>query len=203
MLFQRRFQRGIADGLVTKTFRVWSRLQVKVGGRYEVGNAGMLQVDTVEEVSLASVSEADIAAAGFESREKMTAYLRRASRQPFGDDTTVFAVSFHFDGPDDKPRPDTSAPTTAEAVHVSEKLIRMDERSSLGPWTMAVLGIIEQQPGVVSTKLAAQLGREREKFKGDVRKLKKLGLTISLEVGDRLSAKGQAYLASQQESATD
>ena len=42
--------------------------------------------------------------------------------------------------------------------------------------------------------LAAQVGRETGEFKRDVRKLKELGLTISLEVGYRLSPRGQAYL---------
>jgi hypothetical protein len=41
--------------------------------------------------------------------------------------------------------------------------------------------------------LAVELGREREPFKIDVRKLKNLGLTTSLEVGYRLSPRGEAY----------
>lgn len=43
---------------------------------------------------------------------------------------------------------------------------------------------------------AAELGRERLPSKADVRKLKMLGLTESLEIGYRLSARGRAYLAS-------
>jgi hypothetical protein len=43
--------------------------------------------------------------------------------------------------------------------------------------------------------LADVLGRERLDFKTDVRKLKNLGLTISLGVGYRLSPRGAAYLA--------
>ena len=43
--------------------------------------------------------------------------------------------------------------------------------------------------------LADEVGRERLPFKADVRKLKNLGLTISLGVGYRLSPRGEAYLA--------
>ena len=43
--------------------------------------------------------------------------------------------------------------------------------------------------------LAAGFGRETQPFKLDVRKLKNLGLTLSLEVGYRLSPRGEAYLA--------
>ena len=42
--------------------------------------------------------------------------------------------------------------------------------------------------------LAASFGRETQPFKLDVRKLKALGLTLSLEVGYRLSPRGEAYL---------
>jgi hypothetical protein len=42
--------------------------------------------------------------------------------------------------------------------------------------------------------LARDLGRACDDFKRDVRKLKNLGLTISLEIGYRLSPKGEALL---------
>lgn len=42
--------------------------------------------------------------------------------------------------------------------------------------------------------LAAGLGRETPPFKRDVRRLKELGLTRSLEVGYELSPRGRAYL---------
>jgi hypothetical protein len=38
------------------------------------------------------------------------------------------------------------------------------------------------------------VGQERLPFKANVRKLKRLGLTISLETGYRLSPRGEAYL---------
>jgi hypothetical protein len=40
------------------------------------------------------------------------------------------------------------------------------------------------------------MGYDRPAFKLDVRKLKRLGLTESLEVGYRLSPRGRAYLTS-------
>jgi Mn-dependent DtxR family transcriptional regulator len=59
---------------------------------------------------------------------------------------------------------------------------------------MPTLKLIEERPGVVSTELAAALGQERFAFKDSVRKLKALGLTISLDVGYRLTPRGEAYL---------
>jgi hypothetical protein len=43
-------------------------------------------------------------------------------------------------------------------------------------------------------ELATRVGREMLPFKADVRKLKELGLTESLEVGYRLSPRGRAVL---------
>jgi hypothetical protein len=42
--------------------------------------------------------------------------------------------------------------------------------------------------------LAASFGRETQPFKLDVRKLENLGLTLSLDVGYRLSPRGEASL---------
>ena len=42
--------------------------------------------------------------------------------------------------------------------------------------------------------LATSLGRETLPFKRDVRKLKKRGLTISLQVGYAISPRARAYL---------
>ena len=50
-----------------------------------------------------------------------------------------------------------------------------------------MLRLIGDRPGVRAGDLADELGRERLAFKADVRKLKALGLTESLEVGYRLS----------------
>jgi predicted transcriptional regulator len=71
----------------------------------------------------------------------------------------------------------------------------MDRTSRTGPWTRATLEAIEASPGRRAADLAAALGRERDDWKRDVRKLKELGLTSSLEVGYRLSPRGAAYLA--------
>ena len=47
----------------------------------------------------------------------------------------------------------------------------------------------------MSTELAAMMGVDRPRFKQRVRRLKALGLTESLEVGYRLSPRGEAVLA--------
>ena len=58
-----------------------------------------------------------------------------------------------------------------------------------------MLGVIAERPATRAPDLAVELGRETAPFKADVRKLKELGLTESLERGYRLSPRGRAYLA--------
>ena len=70
----------------------------------------------------------------------------------------------------------------------------MDGRARTGPWTRETLTLIRARPGVRAADLAAELGRPRDDFKQGVRRLKRLSLTISLEIGYRLSPLGEAFL---------
>lgn len=81
-----------------------------------------------------------------------------------------------------------------EVAELRKRLDRLDRASASEPWTRATLEIIAARPEVRAGDLAESLGRERAPFKLDVRKLKNLGLTISLTVGDRISPRGRAYL---------
>ena len=87
-----------------------------------------------------------------------------------------------------------AALSVADRAEISARLARLDRASSHGPWTAVTLRAIESAPGTRAADLAAGLGREQLPFKADVRKLKALGLTESLEVGYRLSPRGRAYL---------
>ena len=61
-----------------------------------------------------------------------------------------------------------------------------------GPWTKQILEIIAQNPRTTASKLTPLLDRKSRPFKADVRKLKKLGLTVSYEVGYALTQLGKA-----------
>ena len=58
---------------------------------------------------------------------------------------------------------------------------------------MATLSAIRKRPATLAATLATSLDMERTWFKGNVRKLKALGLTESLDVGYRLSKRGRAF----------
>jgi hypothetical protein len=188
---------GLADGSITVTFRTWKRPLAKVGGRYRVGGM-VLEVDRLEQVVVGTVDDADARRAGEADR---AALIRRLARH-LGDDvsirTKVWRVEFHSSAEAEAATEDLGARaelTEPDVARLIGRLDRMDRSSPHGPWTRATLRLIADRPAVVSTKLAAELGRDRPSFKVDVRKLKALGLTRSLEVGYELSPRGRALLA--------
>ena len=96
-------------------------------------------------------------------------------------------------GPDPRVALRESADLTDDDVAaIDAKLERLDRASSHGPWTMATLDIIRRRPHTRAPDLAAELGRERDPFKIDVRKLKNLGLTRSFDVGYEVSPRGMS-----------
>jgi hypothetical protein len=189
MLFEQRLWAGLAGGTVTVTFRRWKRPRARVGGSHRTP-AGVLAVDAVAEVDPAAITEDDARAAGFGSLAELLRQLDRHGQGP------VYRVDFHHAGAD--PREALRrrhALSSEELAGLRARLDRLDRAARDGPWTQLTLRLIGDRPGVRAADLAAAAGRERLPFKADVRKLKELGLTESLEVGYRLSPRGQALLA--------
>ena len=190
MLFQRRFHERIVGGEIRCTVRIWQRPHVKVGGRYALG-AGALVVDKIYETRLDDITPALARRCGFAS----LADLLKTAKHGAGE--RVFVIDFHYDGKASaRPKPETDVFSAEELAELVQRLEAMDRRSQIGAWTLATLRAIEARPGVLAAKLARSLGRPRDEFKRDVRKLKNLGLTFSLEIGYRLTPKGEALLAS-------
>lgn len=77
---------------------------------------------------------------------------------------------------------------------IGEKLQRLDKASRHGDWTLRFLKLIEAYPMLRAGELAAKAGVEKAWLKGNIRKLKNLGLTLSLESGYELTPRGHAYL---------
>lgn len=180
--------RGVVEGRVTRVYRRWSRARVRAGSTLRTA-AGVVRIEGVEETDPATITDADAAAAGEASTGAVRAGLRGGPADP------VFLVRLAPGGPD--PRAALSADddlSGAEVERITAALARLDRASRHGPWTRTVLQAVAANPGRRAADLAAGLGRDRDPFKLDVRKLKNLGLTNSLEVGYRISPRGAAYL---------
>ena len=186
-----RFHAGLADGSITLAFRRWRKRMASPGGRQRTP-IGELAVDAVDAIEPADVTEADARAAGYLDREDLLAEVDRHGHA----DGTLYRIALHLAGPD--PRValrERSEVTDDEWAQLVARLERLDRASRHGPWTATVLRLVAERPGVRAPDLAASLGRDTRPFKTDVRKLKELGLTESLEVGYRLSPRGRTVLA--------
>jgi hypothetical protein len=190
LLFKKPFHEGLVRGTVTLTFRRWEKPHVKAGGRYRCHPIGVLAVDSIDVVKVGSITAADARSAGFEGRDALVAYL--AELGPVDDGTAVYRVALHHGGDGDRVDIALEDDLGADDVAtIRTKLARMDASE---PWTKKTLAIIAKHPRVAASKLAAKLGRETLPFKVDVRKLKKLGLTQSFEIGYEISPRGRKYL---------
>ncbi|MHA6618674.1 ASCH domain-containing protein [Pseudonocardia sp. DLS-67] len=185
MLIRRPVLDAIAAGTVTQLFRRWDRPRVRVGGAQRTA-VGVLEFTSVEPVAETALTPEDARAAGFTDLIALQGAQRGEGQ--------LYRVGVRLAGPD--PRVALRARrrlSRTDRAEIDTRLARMDRTSPHGPWTAAVLELIAENPGVRAPDLALRMGRETLPFKRDVRKLKELGLTESLEVGYRLSPRGRAY----------
>ena len=184
---------GIQDGSVSLAFRRWKRSQVVAGHRYRMGaGAGLALVTAVDIIEPLAISDTDALAAGFSSAAEVLDDLAGSS------DTAIYRIAFRAvqeaDPRDVLGRKDALGPE--DLAELNRRLDRLDRSSTHGAWTRDSLLAIAQSPGVRAVDLAPRLGwTELQQFKLHVRKLKALGLTLSLPVGYELSPRGAAYVS--------
>jgi len=191
---------GIRDGSVSVAFRRWDAPRVKVGST-QLTSAGVVEFLTVDEVpDPAALTDADAHAAGLTDAAALQRRLapgatRGGPRGSKGGDR-VYRVGLRWVGEDPRLALRSAVPSDADLDELTAAVARLDASRRSGPWTRQILEWIRDHPAVVSTELAALLGREVAPMKADIRRLKALGLTISLPVGYQLSPRGEAYLRS-------
>ena len=188
MLFKQPILDGIAAGRVTLAFRRWKRPTVRAGGTL-MTSVGVLAIDRVDRIDESDITSADGRRAGYGTREELLDDLN-VRREGL-----LYRIDFRRAGAD--PRVtlrNQDALTADDRAVVRARLQRLDAASRRGPWTAAVLHAIAKHPGRRAAELAAAMQQQTDVFKANVRKLKNLGLTESLEVGYRLSPRGRAFI---------
>ena len=183
MQFTARNSTQIRAGEVTVSFRNWRRPHAKAGGIYRLRPGGAVRVTDVRAVCLGEVEEADAVRAGFESVAALAAFLKLPLN------ATVTRVEFAL--------ADDALLAKPPTLSIEQALARLaaTDRRSVAPWTASVLLLIRANPATRAGDLAPALGWETPQFKANVRKLKALGLTRSLETGYRLTALGERVAA--------
>ena len=175
----------IKTGEITTLFRRWSRPGAKAGGS-QMTQGGVIGIDTVDVVAESDITDLDARAAGYASVEDLLEHLNYR-------EDPIYKIRVHFKGKD--PRIELRENLDdSELADVIEKLRKLDKNSKRGEWTQEYLQLIQDMPATYSGLLADTLGLSMAEFKPWVRKLKALGLTESLDVGYRLSPRGEKVL---------
>lgn len=187
MLLNRATAEGIADGSITLVLRRWDVPRAKPGGTQRTP-VGTVRIDAVtEHPGGYRVTAGQAAAAGFSSAKAAQTELDRRPAKH----TYLIAVSYL--AADE--RPGLAADdvlTDADVAAITARLDRWDAVAT--PWTREYLRMIGVNEAVRAPDLAARVGLDVPRFKRKVRQLKGIGLTISLDVGYRLSPRGRAFL---------
>lgn len=188
MLLEQSFLDALVAGRVDLTFRRWATMRVRVGTRIRTSH-GLVEVLEIEEIARDEIGDADVERAGEPSLEALLARLDAR-------EGAIFRIRLRRAG--DDPRVALRVRVELDADELTQIRSQLEKLERRGPWTLEVLRMIADRPGVRAATLAQRLGRDLPPFKRDVRKLKDLGLTESLEIGYRLSPRGEAVLAALQ-----
>ncbi len=94
LLFKKKFLDAIRSGHKTQTIRLWQRRMLRAGQRSYIPGVGAIQIDEVEPVELAQLSDEDSQRDGFASANQ----LREELHAIYGDQLAsrqAFRVTFH------------------------------------------------------------------------------------------------------------
>lgn len=186
MLFRQQALEGIVSGEISLAFRRWKRPTVKAGGRVRTAS-GVVLIGSITIVDGSALTEKDAAAAGFPTLGALQEMLGA------DDGTPVYRIELNGIEPDERVALRDEAVLSDEDWHALTARFARWDKTSPG-YFPSILRAIGAHPEVRAAALAARAGVETLKFKQDVRKLKELGLTESLDVGYRLSPRGEAVL---------
>ena len=89
MVFTKRLREGIRRGRIRCSVRIWTRPQVKAGGRYRM-DEGHIVVDSIAPIAITDVTDDLARESGFASVDELLGIARHGS----GD--KVYLIRFHY-----------------------------------------------------------------------------------------------------------
>lgn len=89
MQFTKWLREGVRNGTITSSIRIWTRPQVKVGGRYRM-EEGQIEVDAMAQISMADITPELARESGFLSVIDLLKVAKHGAGQ------NVFLIRFHF-----------------------------------------------------------------------------------------------------------
>lgn len=89
MVFTKRLREGIRRGRIKCSIRVWTRLHVKVGGRYAM-DEGQIEVDAITPIEMKDITHDLARESGFGSVEDLLDIAKH------GRGDNVYLIRFHY-----------------------------------------------------------------------------------------------------------
>jgi hypothetical protein len=173
MLIKSQILARIKNGDVSLAFRRWKKPTVRSGGTLQTA-IGVLNIENIENIKLKAITEADAIQAGYTGLNTLIQELD--NRQ--GD---VFKITLAYAGEDPRIKlRENSELSSEDLLELQQKLKRLDARSVVGDWTCQMLMNISTYPMLSAGELAKLTVYKKVWLKTNVRKLKNLGLTISI-----------------------
>jgi len=108
MQFTKRLREGVRTGEITCSVRIWSRLQVRVGGRYKMED-GEVEVDSIEPIGFPDITPELARASGF------AGVLDLLKVAKHGKGEKIYLIRFHYLPPRKRatPPPELTVPDRA------------------------------------------------------------------------------------------
>jgi hypothetical protein len=89
MVFTKRLREGVRRGRIKCSIRIWKRLHVKVGGRYQM-DEGHIVVDSIASIERTDITDELARESGFNSAEDLLATATH------GGGNHVYLIRFHY-----------------------------------------------------------------------------------------------------------
>ena len=89
MQFAKRLREGVRKGEITCTVRIWTRLQVRVGGRYKMED-DEIEVDSIESIGFPDITPELARASGF------AGVLDLLKVAKHGKGEKIYLIRFHY-----------------------------------------------------------------------------------------------------------
>ena len=188
MLFKKQYLDLIACGKLKYAYRKWSRPTVKTGSAL-LTPVGMLRIKSVEPIEYKDISDKDVRLAGYKDRQELEKELSFKSKG------VLYKIDFFLEQEDPRIALRQKKKITSEEFkELVDTLQKLDKSGKIKSWTIKVLRALESEPGRRAIYYATKLQVEKEWLKRNIRKLKNLGLTISLPNGYLISPRGSKFL---------
>lgn len=187
MLFKNKFLALIENGKVRLVFRKWTRPTVKQGGTL-LTPVGRLKITSLAVVEYVKITDSEIAQAGYENRTELEKEL---GLKQVGN---IYKIEFTLEADPRIELREKETLSDSDFEELVKKLERLDSSGAIKNWTFKILEAVASEPEQRAIDYAKALGYKKEWFKLNIRKLKNLGLTISLANGYKISPRGKEFL---------